>query len=185
MDRDVISCEVTNPTADQLRFAASVALGADERYHAVYYAGQQRVELLALSGMLPRNLFVGRARYELTKQCPVTSASVRVEKGQWWDAMLAALADLQASDDWADHGCASPLGRYEITTPHGSTRVENEAVALTVHDALRHVGARPRLRDHGAHDPRDGIDRVEGKRVIVEVDGCRVPMSAQDLGQGQ
>lgn len=77
-----------------------------------------------------------------------------------------------------DHGCATVSGRYEITTAQGSVRVENHGVALTVHSALQQVGARPRLRDHGEHDPRDGVDRIEGPRVLVEVDGCQVPVEA-------
>lgn len=178
MDRDLIPCEVNFPTPEQIRFAASVALGTDERYRATYCPQRQRVELSARSGVLPRNLFLTRARYELTQERPVTSAYLSVEKGQWWEAHVAVLADLQASDDWADHGCAAVSGRYEITTAQGSVRVENHGVALTVHSALQQVGARPRLRDHGEHDPRDGVDRIEGPRVLVEVDGCQVPVEA-------
>lgn len=74
-------------------------------------------------------------------------------------------------------------GRYEITTPQGSVSTGNQAVAVTLHSALQQVGARPRLRDRGAPDPRDGIDRIEGARVFVEVDGCQVPMSASDAGR--
>lgn len=32
-----------------------------------------------------------------------------------------------------------------------------------------------------AYDPRDGIDRIQGTRFAVEVDGCMVPMSADEV----
>lgn len=173
---DLIPCEALTPSEEQMRFAASIALGTDDRYQATYNAFLQRVELLALRGdYLPRSLFLARKRYELTQQHEVTSAALcLVDPLRWQQATLVALAEIQASSE-CDHGEPYAGGRYEITTPGGSTRTENLNVAQTVCDALREVGARPRLRD--LRDPRDGIDRIEGKRVIVEVDGCKVPVS--------
>ena len=184
MARDLIPCEVHTPTPEQLRFAASVALGEDSRYCAKYLAGPKWVDVLALdSSTLPKNLFSTRERYELHQVHAVTSARLCfVEPAAWQEACLAALADIQAQAE-CDHGEESPAGRYEVATPQGSVRTESEAVAQTLSAALRHVGTRAQVRDHAERDPRDGIDRIEGPRVLVEVDGCRVPMSAGDAGQ--
>lgn len=181
MDRDLIRCEVHSPTPEQIRFAASVAVGSDERFRASYSRAERTVIVEAAGAdPLPRNLFVSRERCELNQQRPARSAVLwGVEVGQWWEASWAALVELQLSDDWADHGCAGPAGRYEITTPQGSVSTGNQAVAVTMHSALHQIGARPRLRDRGAPDPRDGIDRITGPRVMVEVDGCHVPVEAR------
>lgn len=185
MARDLIPCEVHTPTPEQIQFAASVAVGSDERFRASYSRAERTVTVEAVGlDPLPRNLFLSRERCELNQQRPARSAVLwGVEVGQWWEASWAALAELQLTDDWVDHGCADPRGRYEITTPQGSVSTGNQAVAVTLHSALQQVGARPRLRDRGAPDPRDGIDRIEGARVFVEVDGCQVPMSASDAGR--
>lgn len=70
---------------------------------------------------------------------------------EWQDALLGALLDLAAAEDAA-------LVKAE---PRAAWRL----------DAAEHVSP--------AHDPRD-LDRIEGPRVLVEVDGYRVPVSVAE-----
>lgn len=76
---------------------------------------------------------------------------VACDPSEWQDAVHAALLDLAAAED-AALASAEPRAAWQD-------------------DAAEHLSP--------AIDPRD-LDRIKGPRVLVEVDGYRVPVSVAD-----
>jgi len=72
-----------------------------------------------------------------------------ISPAEWQHALLAALTELAAGEDAA--------------------LAASEPAAAWQDDAAEHLTP--------AHDPRDGIDRIEGQRLTVSVDGYEVSVS--------
>ena len=82
---------------------------------------------------------------------------VSISPAEWQDALLAALTELAAGEDAA--------------------LAASEPAAAWQSDVAEHLTP--------AHDPRDGIDRIEGQRVQVRVGQDVVPVSvaeAREMG---
>ena len=138
--------------AEQLRFAAKAAVGGSSDNQATYYRPGQRV---TVSPLPPIDGPVLPDCFLVGPPCAKdlrVGMIIDVTPAEWQDALLAALTELAAGEDAA--------------------LAASEPAAAWQDDVAEHLTP--------AHDPRDGIDRIEGKRMQVQVGQDVVPVSVED-----
>lgn len=136
--------------ADSLRFAARAAAAGERAYRAAYDIDHNYVIVTPLPPVGGPQL----------PDCFRVAASsdlrvgmiIDVTPAEWQDALLAALTELAAGEDAA--------------------LAASEPAAAWQSDVAEHLTP--------AHDPRDGIDRIEGQRLQVRVGKDVVPVSVAE-----
>lgn len=136
--------------ADSLRFAARAAAAGEKAYRAAYDIDDSYVIVTPLPPVGGPQL---PACFRVNASSDLrVGMIIDVTPAEWQDALLAALTELAAGEDAA--------------------LAASEPAAAWQDDAAEHLTP--------AHDPRDGIDRIEGQRMQVRVGKDIVPVSVAE-----